>query len=58
LSLAVQDDGIGVPPTPVAGYGLRNMRDRARMLGGELDLISGDGKGTKVRLRVPWNDMR
>ena len=37
LNLAVIDDGVGFSPgDEPAGFGLRNMRDRARMLGGTL----------------------
>ncbi len=58
LKLAVQDDGIGLPRPLAAGFGLRNMRDRARLLGGEIEFISGNGKGTTVQLDIPWRDER
>jgi signal transduction histidine kinase len=50
------DDGDGFIPRPLeeSGYGLRNMRDRARLLGGELAIESEPGKGTRVILMVPW----
>ena len=35
LCLEIQDNGRGLPVDYVVGYGLRNMHDRARMLGGE-----------------------
>ena len=54
LQIAVKDDGLGIPPEPKAGYGLRNMRDRARLLNGELIFISN--KGTTVTLTIPWID--
>ncbi len=56
LVLTVQDDGAGLPHDPTAGYGLRNMRDRARMLGGEVEIAKAEGKGTRVRLNIPWRD--
>jgi signal transduction histidine kinase len=56
LQLTIEDDGVGMNPTADAGYGLRNMRDRARLLGGSLDISSPDGQGTTVRLDIPWRE--
>jgi signal transduction histidine kinase len=52
--LAITDDGQGIPPDYVAGYGLQNMRDRTRLLGGELTLHSQPGQGTRLQLTVLW----
>lgn len=54
--LSITDDGEGFTPRPSdeSGYGLRNMRDRARLLGGNLMIDSEQGKGTCVTLTVPW----
>ena len=46
--------GIGIPPEPKAGYGLRNIRDRARLLNGSLQFINN--KGTTITLTLPWID--
>jgi signal transduction histidine kinase len=54
LYLAVTDDGRGLPIDYVAGYGLRNIRDRARLLGGDLDIYSKPGRGTRLQLTIPW----
>lgn len=54
LQLEIQDDGIGIPAEPEAGYGLRNMRDRARLLNGTLTF--GSSHGTTVTLLIPWVD--
>jgi signal transduction histidine kinase len=35
------------------GYGLPGMRERAELVGGELELRSAPGEGTTLRLRVP-----
>jgi signal transduction histidine kinase len=58
LLVEIDDDGTGLPKQIQAGYGLRNMRDRARLLGGELEISSKNGKGTLVRLEIPWKDER
>ncbi|GFP39625.1 sensor histidine kinase [Candidatus Hakubella thermalkaliphila] len=34
LDLVIADDGVGLPPNPRMGYGLRTMRERVRLLGG------------------------
>lgn len=53
--LNVVDDGEGFVPRPQgeSGYGLRNMRDRARLLGGDLVIDSEPGSGTRVTLIIP-----
>jgi signal transduction histidine kinase len=58
LSLSIDDDGIGLPKSYQAGYGLRNMRDRARLLGGSLEIKGLAGKGTHIGLDIPWRDER
>ncbi len=58
LTLTIQDDGVGFACEDHGGYGLRNMRDRARLLGGQLDIASDSGKGTTLTLTIPWSDER
>jgi signal transduction histidine kinase len=58
LKVVIQDDGVGLSRNIEAGYGLRNMRERARLLGGQLDVTSAGSKGTTVTLDVPWRDER
>ncbi len=55
LKLAIEDDGRGfvLDPPPDHGFGLRGMRERARLLGGRLTLESRPGDGTRVEARVP-----
>lgn len=55
LGLEVVDDGRGIGPGDGAhGRGLSNMRTRARMLGGNVDIVMrADATGTSVRLQVP-----
>jgi signal transduction histidine kinase len=54
LQIEIKDDGIGMLPEPQAGYGLRNMRDRARLLNGSLTFANN--KGTTITLTLPWVD--
>ena len=57
LDLSVTDDGCGCGPGPPAAeeghQGLRNMRERARRLGGRLVVGPGPRGGTRVMLEVP-----
>jgi two-component system, NarL family, sensor kinase len=59
--LEVSDDGVGFDPatTPEragpVGYGLPGMQQRAELLGGQLTAESRPGRGTVVRLRVPFS---
>ncbi|MBI5715379.1 MAG: hypothetical protein HZC38_18430, partial [Chloroflexi bacterium] len=56
LQILIRDDGVGLAREPNAGYGLRNMRDRARLLGGAIHINGENGKGTLVTLMAPWKD--
>jgi NarL family two-component system sensor histidine kinase YdfH len=56
LILRVVDDGIGFDPSavPEAGhYGLRGLRERARLLGGTVEISAAPGAGTAVGLQIP-----
>lgn len=54
LDLKLQDNGKGFDPSRVGdGNGLQNMRQRAGRIGGSLEVISGVGQGTSVRLKAP-----
>jgi len=57
--LEVADDGTGfdvdAPGSPAStGLGLSGMRERAELLGGHLDLSAAPGRGTTVRLTIPF----
>jgi signal transduction histidine kinase len=56
--LSILDDGDGFSQAIQPGYGLRNMQDRARLLGGSLQIQSEPGRGTLVSLDIPWVDER
>jgi ligand-binding sensor domain-containing protein/signal transduction histidine kinase len=57
--LTVVDDGKGIEAATIAGqqpashFGLPGMRERAEVVGGQLDVRSTIGRGTEVELRVP-----
>ncbi|MEN9539149.1 MAG: hypothetical protein RLZZ126_1384 [Pseudomonadota bacterium] len=61
LQLRISDNGRGMPPQAgggmprPAGRGLRNMLNRAQLLGGSLDIRSlpAPGQGTQVSLTLP-----
>lgn len=60
LAIEVRDDGIGFEPATIAEkaghYGLLGMRERARLAGGSLEIMSAPSVGTTIRLRLPGNN--
>ena len=56
--LSIQDNGTGVTPEESAhphAFGLIGMRERARAMGGELQIVGTPGKGTCVEVTLPSN---
>lgn len=60
FELKIKDDGIGFDLSPLNengnsnfGLGIRNMHNRARLIGGEFAVHSEIGKGTLVTIRLP-----
>ncbi len=56
IVLEIQDDGAGLAeaaPDAPAHFGLRIIRERAKNLGGQFQLSSQPGLGTKLRVTVP-----
>ncbi|MGY1914538.1 sensor histidine kinase [Blastococcus sp. SYSU DS0973] len=53
VSVHVEDDGVGFHPSRARGSGLEGLRDRASSVGGEVDVVSSPGEGTRVTVRVP-----
>jgi signal transduction histidine kinase len=60
LTLDVIDPGVGFEvhaidrlPTRQGGFGLFNIRERLKLMGGSVDIHSIIGEGTTVRIRVP-----
>ncbi len=59
MILSVDDDGVGLPQAQTAQggrqdhFGLDLMRERARLIGGRIELLSRSGRGTSLRLQFP-----
>ena len=60
LVLTVADDGVGFDEKRVArliqegkSFGLIAMRERSLLVGGTLEIESGKGQGTAIRVRMP-----
>ena len=54
LEVEVKDDGTGFEPGQArgGGFGMRTMRERAEILGGELSVQSSPGHGTRVYFKA------
>lgn len=56
LTLQVRDNGIGFDPETISAemgkYGLLGMRERARLIGGQLEIISTKGEGTTLCFHI------
>ncbi len=53
VRLEVVDQGRGMPHEVTPGFGLKNMQERALLLGGRMEIESEPGRGTRVVLTVP-----
>jgi PAS domain S-box-containing protein len=60
ILITVEDDGTGFDMSKLEskagnskGFGLFSIRERLTHIGGQFDIRSGDGKGTKITLLVP-----
>ena len=54
LELTVQDNGKGLPrDMRTGGHGIFGMIERARYLGGSMEFVCEDNRGTTARLRMP-----
>lgn len=58
LQLLVEDNGIGFStdhvPGKQEGMGLHNIRKRAELMDGEIDIASRPGTGTCITLKIPY----
>jgi PAS domain S-box-containing protein len=55
LQLRIQDWGVGFDPQQINGqhFGLRGIRERARLLGGQAEIVSAKNAGTTVTVQLP-----
>ena len=55
MLLLVADDGRGFDPTlsRPGHFGMQSMRERTVVFDGTLELVSTQGVGTQIRVRVP-----
>lgn len=56
VSMQVIDNGQGFDPSrsqPALGHGLSNMEQRARQIGGGIEILSEPGQGTTLTVRLP-----
>ena len=63
LQLLVLDDGVGcdieealLRSSASQSTGLASMRERVRLFGGQLDLVSSPGEGLQLRARLPLHE--
>lgn len=54
-NLLIFDDGLGFDMNTLSneGLGLRNIRERATLIGAEYSIFSTPGMGTKIKLKIP-----
>ncbi len=57
LQLRIRDDGAGIPPEVLEQgrpdhYGVLGMRERAKQIGGKLDIWSGASAGTEIEFSI------
>ncbi|HWR31965.1 MAG TPA: PAS domain-containing sensor histidine kinase, partial [Chitinophagaceae bacterium] len=55
--LAIEDDGIGFEPEAVQSkktFGILGMKERVLALNGTFELVSSQGKGTKIVISLPY----
>jgi signal transduction histidine kinase/ligand-binding sensor domain-containing protein len=54
VRLSIEDDGRGFDPSAdVAGYGMRSIRESLKQLGGQLDIDSSQGLGSRITITLP-----
>lgn len=53
ISLSIRDNGIGFDDNKVGSSGLKNMKHRAALLKGSLNIHSSPDQGTQIELLVP-----
>jgi signal transduction histidine kinase len=57
IDLTVQDDGSGFDADRVRGLGLLGMEERVKHLGGQFNIDSHPGLGTRLKVTLPLADL-
>ena len=53
FSMVIRDYGVGFEADSVTtGFGIQNIKDRARQIGGTVNIVSGTGMGTTVQFSL------
>lgn len=58
LNLMISDNGKGMKTInnkSISGYGLKSLKNRALIVGGEFDIYTKTGKGTQLQFEIPLN---
>ena len=62
IRIDIMDDGVGFDAycvdNTLFGYGIYNMKERVELLNGSFDMISSKDNGTKVKMRIPYKDLK
>jgi signal transduction histidine kinase len=63
VSMSVVDDGVGFDPSGLAtsftgGFGMSSMQERVQAIGGEFDVQTSPGKGTRITVRLGPEEAR
>ncbi len=56
ISVVVSDDGVGIgqsESTRPNGFGLFHLRERLEYLGGQMEVVSAPGQGTRTMMSIP-----
>jgi len=53
VMLEIRDSGRGMSGVEPSGFGVDGMRERARQIGGETQILSDPGRGTRIVVTVP-----
>jgi signal transduction histidine kinase len=59
LILDVHDDGVGIANADASNpqsIGLAGMRERAQLVRGDVTISGSPGKGTTIRVQIPWHE--
>ncbi len=53
VTLLISDNGSGLPQGFVEGFGLKQMRQKASVLGGDITIMGEDGEGCELIIKLP-----